>query len=59
MSKEEILEALDTLHEWSLADPESLPTERSRVTADSEGQKFWEASQKYRQPLIDFLYRNL
>lgn len=59
MTKEEILEALDTLHGRDCVDPERLPSKRADVTDDASGQKFWEQCLKYRQPLIDFIYRSL
>ena len=57
MTKEEILEAIDTMHEWGLLDPEGLPTKRSDVIQDAE--EFWQCCVKYRQPFIDYVFRNL
>lgn len=56
MTKEELLEAMDILLEWGSIDPENLPTERSEVTEEAED--FWLLTQKYRQPLIEYLYRD-
>ncbi len=56
-TKEELLEMLDIVHEWVGIDAESLPSKREEVTPEAE--EFWQKCQKYRQPLIDYIYRNV
>lgn len=57
MSKKELLELITLLHAEGGADPESLYTDRSQIIGGPEGDRIWHQCQKYRQPLIKFIYQ--
>lgn len=56
MSKQELLELISLLHAEGGADPEALYTDRSQIVGGPEGDKIWYQCQKYRAPLIKFIY---
>lgn len=59
MTKEEILEALDVYEDATcLFDPESIPTKREDFIAGEKCDILFEKCCKYRQPLIDYIYRD-
>ena len=59
MTKEEILEALDVLSQCSLIDPEGIYVDRQGIIEGADGDNLWKLCKKYRQPLIDYVYRDL
>lgn len=60
MTKTEILEALDTLSEATgSVDPESIYTDRDGIVDGRSGDELYARCLKYRQPLIDYIYRHL
>lgn len=57
MTKEEILEAIDTLSVCDCCDPESIYSDRSDIVDGVEGDFLWEKCKKYRESLINYIYR--